>query len=382
MSPLPPRRAAGPLAAAVAAAVLACAPWVNAAPSVDELRAERAALAARDSALGATADRSQAALAGGRARLDIARVRYLRALDGLERRLRGIYVTGEPSPIIEFITGGDLDESQARLDLLEALGRQDRGLVDAYRGASAELRDAEEAAQRRKDRAVAARGRLQVERSLVDQQLADAESRQRETEAAASAAVPAPVLGQPVSAPAATASTTPGADAASAGDEGGRGLAQALVEGRALPGDAPVDAASGTPIDAEPAPAGPEATRAIPGVGAVGPAAGGAAPSTLPTFTAIASWYGPGFTSDRLAGGEPYDPNAFSAASRTLRLGTLLRIAYGGRAVTVRVNDRGPYVRGRDLNLSQAAAAALALPGIGRVTVQVLPGYGAPATRA
>ncbi len=378
MSPLSPRRAAGPLAA-VLAAVLACALAAHAAPSVEQLRAERAALADRAAALGARADSSRAALASGRGRLDIARTRYLRALDGLERRLRGIYVTAEPSPIIEFITGGDLDESQARLDLLEALGRQDRGLVEAYRGASAELLQAEDAARRRKDDAVAARGRLQVERSLVDQRLADAERERRAAASAASAAVPAPVLGQPASAPAAGAP----ADAPSAGDEGGRGLAAALVAGRALPGDAPVDAASGTPIDAEPAPAGPDATRALPGVGAVGPAAGGAAtPSTLPTFTAVASWYGPGFTSDRLAGGEPYDPNAFSAASRTLRFGTMLRVAYGGRAVTVRVNDRGPYVRGRDLNLSQAAAAALALPGIGTVTVQVLPGYAAAPTRA
>lgn len=374
--------------AAALAAALACAGPAVAAPTVDELRAERAALADRDAALASRAADSQAALATGRARLDVARVRYLRALDGLNRRLRGIYVTGEPSPIIEFITGGDLEESQARLDLLEALGRQDRGLVETYRGASAELRDAEEAARRRKDRAVAARVRLGVERSLVDGRLAAAEKEQREAEAAATAAAAAPatpVLGQPISAPAGGTTSAPAAaDAPSAGDEGGRGLAQALVDGRGLPGDAPVDAQSGTPVDSEPAPAGPDATRALPGVGAVGPATGGGdrTPSTLPTFTAVASWYGPGFTSARLAGGEPYDPAAFSAASRTLRLGTMLRVAYGGRVVTVRVNDRGPYVRGRDLNLSQAAAAALALPGIGRVTVQVLPGYVSAPTRA
>ncbi len=112
MSPLPPRRARWLVATALAAA-LACAGPALAAPTVDELRAERAALADRDAALASRAADSQAALATGRARLDIARVRYLRALDGLNRRLRGIYVTGEPSPIIEFITGGDLDESQA-----------------------------------------------------------------------------------------------------------------------------------------------------------------------------------------------------------------------------------------------------------------------------
>lgn len=371
--------------AAVLAAALACAPLAGAAPSVGDLRAEKAALADRDARLAARAADSQAALAEGRARLDVARVRYLRALDGLERRLRGIYVTDEPSPIIEFITGGDLAESQARLDLLEALGRKDRGLVTAYRDASTELDAAEEAARRRKDRAVAARGRLQVERRLVDTRLAAAEKAQRERERAAAAATTVdptalPVLGQPISSPA----TTPaGGETASAGDNGGRGLAASLVEGRDLPGDAPVDAASGTPIDAEPAPTGPDATRALPGVGAVGPAASSAqrTPDTLPTFTAVAQWYGPGFTSPHLASGEPYDPAAYSAASRTLRLGTMLRVAYGGKAVTVRVNDRGPYVRGRDLNLSQAAAAALGLPGIGTVTVQILPGYDASSSR-
>ena len=60
----------------------------------------------------------------------------------------------------------------------------------------------------------------------------------------------------------------------------------------------------------------------------------------------------------------------------------MLRVAYGGKAVTVKVNDRGPYVKGRDLMLSQAAAAALGIPGVGTVTVQILPGYGEPASRA
>ncbi len=147
--------------------------------------------------------RSQEALASGRGRLDLARIRYQRALDGLERRLRGIYVMGEPSPIIEFITGGDLDESQARLDLLEALGRQDqrpgRGLPQRVRSS---CNDAEEAAQRRKDRAVTARDSLQVERALVDERLAKAQKAERARAAAEAAAVPvspAPALGLPVS---------------------------------------------------------------------------------------------------------------------------------------------------------------------------------------
>ena len=100
---------------------------------------------------------------------------------------------------------------------------------------------------------------------------------------------------------------------------------------------------------------------------------------TPAALSAVAGWYGPDYTNPRLAGGEAYDPAAFSAAHRTLRLGTMLRVAYGGKAVTVKVNDRGPYVKGRDLMLSQAAAAALGIPGVGTVTVQILPGYGARA---
>ena len=370
MSPLSTRRAAKRLATTLALALI-CVPVATGAPSVAELRAQRDALAARDATLSARAARSQATLARDRGRLDRARARYQTALDGLDRRLRGIYVTPEPTPIIEFITGGDLEEAQARLDLLEALGRQDRGLVDAYRSASAGLRDAEVSAQLHKERAVAARGGLEVERRVVDIRLARAEKAQRAAAAAATVSA-TPALGLPLATPAAQGATA----GASGADSGGRGLPQALVESRALPGAAPVDAASGTPIDSEPSPVGPAVTRALPGIGAVGPAAGAPTPATLPTFHAVASWYGPGFTSAHLAGGEPYDPNAFSAASRTLRLGTMLRVAYGGKVVTVRVNDRGPYVRGRDLNLSEAAAAALGLPGgIGTVTVQILPGY-------
>jgi len=140
-----------------------------------------------------------------------------------------------------------------------------------------------------------------------------------------------------------------------------------------------VDAATGEAVDGEPAPAGPDLTRAEPGRGVVGPATGAPITGRLPTFTAVAGWYGPDFASDRLAGGEAYDPTAFSAAHRTLPLGTMLRVAYGGKAVTVKVNDRGPYVKGRDLMLSQAAAAALGIPGVGTVTVWILPGYGARA---
>ncbi|HEX2027518.1 MAG TPA: septal ring lytic transglycosylase RlpA family protein [Nitriliruptorales bacterium] len=89
-----------------------------------------------------------------------------------------------------------------------------------------------------------------------------------------------------------------------------------------------------------------------------------------------ASWYGPGFVGDRTASGEAYDPAKLTAAHRTLALGTLVRVTNqrNGRSVVVRINDRGPYVDGRMIDLSLAAADRLAMrtSGVAPVTVQPL----------
>ena len=360
--------------AALALLALAVAPVALAAPSADDLRAARDAVVARDAIVQSRVAREQAALATGRARLDRARLRHQRALRGLNARLTALYVSPDPSPVIEILTGGDLGEAQARIDLLEALGRRDRSIVREYRVAAADLRAAEADIQRRKDVASAQQRDLDVERQVAESRLETAARR----EAAAAAA---PVL--TITTPSGLPVTDDGASAgAGSGTPTGRGLAQDILDGRGLPGEAPVDAATGMVVDADPMPAGPVLTRALPGIGATGPGSGAPVTDDVPTFRAVAAWYGPGFDRVRLASGETYDPAALSAASRTMRLGTLLRISYGARAVTVRVNDRGPYIRGRDLDLSQAAAAALGLPGVATVTVQVLPGYAPPRSRA
>lgn len=73
-----------------------------------------------------------------------------------------------------------------------------------------------------------------------------------------------------------------------------------------------------------------------------------------------ASWYGYEFGGRRTASGELFDPNKLTAAHRTLPFGTRLVVKAAGRQVEVRVNDRGPFVRGRCLDLSRAAFAVLA----------------------
>src|SRR5262245_61138721 len=72
----------------------------------------------------------------------------------------------------------------------------------------------------------------------------------------------------------------------------------------------------------------------------------------------MASWYGPGFHGNKTANGEQYDMHKLTAAHRTLPLGSIavVRSMSSGRHVTVRINDRGPFAKGRTLDLSMAGA--------------------------
>lgn len=87
-----------------------------------------------------------------------------------------------------------------------------------------------------------------------------------------------------------------------------------------------------------------------------------------------ASWYGPGFQGRRTASGERFDMNAFTAAHRTLAFGTrvLVRNTRNGREVVVRITDRGPHVRDRIIDLSQAAAAAIGMLRDGEAPVVLI----------
>lgn len=92
--------------------------------------------------------------------------------------------------------------------------------------------------------------------------------------------------------------------------------------------------------------------------------------------TGIASWYGPGFHGKKTANGEIFDTNQLTAAHRTLQLPALVRVTNleNGRAVVVRVNDRGPFARGRIIDVSKRSAELLGFKeqGTARVRVEVL----------
>jgi rare lipoprotein A len=93
--------------------------------------------------------------------------------------------------------------------------------------------------------------------------------------------------------------------------------------------------------------------------------------------TGVASWYGPGFHGRRTASGERFDQNDLTAAHRKLPLGSEVKVTNleNGRAITVEINDRGPYIKGRVIDLSKAAARRLGIveDGVAKVRIEATP---------
>ena len=109
--------------------------------------------------------------------------------------------------------------------------------------------------------------------------------------------------------------------------------------------------------------------------------------SSLPRkhrLSGIASWYGHPFHGRRTASGERYNMNAMTAAHRTLPFGAWVRVERrdNGRRVQVRINDRGPFTKGRVIDLSREAARRLGIQGKGVVPVRLTLIGGLPTTRA
>jgi peptidoglycan lytic transglycosylase len=91
------------------------------------------------------------------------------------------------------------------------------------------------------------------------------------------------------------------------------------------------------------------------------------------SFAGKASYYG-NESGSRTASGQRFNQNAMTAAHRSLPFGTKLRVTHRGQSVVVTVNDRGPFIRGRVLDLSKGAARAIGLTGagVGHVTAEVV----------
>jgi rare lipoprotein A len=92
------------------------------------------------------------------------------------------------------------------------------------------------------------------------------------------------------------------------------------------------------------------------------------------SFSGMASFYG-NESGSKTASGQRFNQNAMTAAHRSLPFGTKLKVTHAGRSVVVTINDRGPFIKGRVLDLSTGAASAVGLTrakGVGRVVAEVL----------
>ncbi|MEP7004130.1 MAG: septal ring lytic transglycosylase RlpA family protein [Chloroflexota bacterium] len=85
----------------------------------------------------------------------------------------------------------------------------------------------------------------------------------------------------------------------------------------------------------------------------------------------LASWYGPGFYGNRTACGQVYTPEIIGVAHKTLPCGTLLTLTYGSRVLVVPVIDRGPYIAGRTLDLSNATKLAIGCTDLCTLRMQI-----------
>ena len=91
------------------------------------------------------------------------------------------------------------------------------------------------------------------------------------------------------------------------------------------------------------------------------------------TYRGIASWYGPKFHAKKTSNGETYDMFAFTAASKTLPMNTVVRVENleNGKTTTVRINDRGPFVEGRIIDLSNVAAREIDMVKKGTAKIEL-----------
>jgi rare lipoprotein A len=102
------------------------------------------------------------------------------------------------------------------------------------------------------------------------------------------------------------------------------------------------------------------------------------APISARAATAVASVYWPGdgtvkIRDYRTSSGERYSATAMTCAHKSLPLGTKLIVRYGSNYAEVKVNDRGPFIKGRDLDLTPGVAKSLRFPGSGRVRIEFFP---------
>lgn len=269
-------------------------------------------------------------VAGARDELAAVTAEHARLHVQVEARVVAIYKSGgTASPLAQAAAANSVADADQKLDALDAVARHDSRELDRWNDLAARMHDLQA------EIVVAKRELSQARQDVRDDRHGLAEARAEAEAARARAAelarTPDPVLANHAVGPEAVALATAldvDEEAAATGDDGG--------------GES---------------------------IGASG-SANGPSPRGF-VQTGEASMYSDSFAGEETASGERYDPNAYTAAHPSLPLGTWVNVTGPGGAVSVRINDRGPYAGGRIIDLSRAAANAIGLPGIGQVTLSV-----------
>ena len=323
---------------------------VSADPAADlpQLQAGLAAATAQTAALSEALERAAAADGGLRVALERLEEQHAQARTRLDQRVRQVWIARRPDPLGGMTAAFASPVLRRVADRGSAAAvRVERDLVDAVADQSATAK-----ALRARAQAFRAGLRAQAAAALAAQDraralLARAEQVLAAEQAAATAAAERARLAQEA---ARLAAARTALDRASATVTTALTPAQTRRSRRAQEREAPVVAL------VEAAGAGyPQGYR----------------PSGQ-VLVGLASWYGPGFVGSPTASGSPYDPERLTCAHKTLPLGTVVRVSANGRAVSCLVNDRGPYVGPRILDMSRAGSRALGFDGVQEVVVEVL----------
>jgi rare lipoprotein A len=335
-------------AALVAALLVAPAPvGADPAADLDRLQAELATATAQTAALSEALEQAAAADGGLRVALERLAEEHDRARARLDTRVRQVWISRRPDPM-SWVDGlGSPALRRIAHRGAEQAVTVDRRLVDAVSEQSeaaealrAQAEERREALRAQAVEALAAQERARVllaraERLVAERAAAAAEQAEQDRLAAVAASLAAARTTLDVASASVTAALTP---------------AQTRRSRRAQAAEAPVVVL----VEA----AGSDYPQGYAPTGEV--------------LQGLSSWYGPGFVGSPTASGSPYDPERLTCAHKTLRLGTVIRVSANGRAVSCLVNDRGPYVGPRILDMSRAGSRALGFDGVQSVVIEVL----------
>jgi peptidoglycan hydrolase CwlO-like protein len=300
-----------------------------AADQVSSLEHELSSLESKKSKLDASIVSASQALAGVDIDRQRALARYRRAVDGYVDRARKAYIDGPSSDLALILSAETIPDAYAIAEALGHAAGEDVEAMDELEAARVAAEAAGERIDARKQELLFAR----AEADAVAQEISGALSERR----------------------ASVAQLANQIDALEAQARAAAEQAQAAPTGYAYQGGAPSGDLAALLENAGPS-AGVPKGFARTGI----------------TFEGTASWYGPGFEGNLTASGDVFDSSLYTAASKELPLHSYLYVEHEGRGIVVLINDRGPYVGDRILDLSHAAAQAIGISGLGWIEAEVL----------